>query len=149
MNYDIRQAAQEAIAIIDRDGWTKGYLTNAITGAHCIGGALNIALHGYGSDRWVRPSYQSTYGTYGSDRWVVYNPVADLTTPVADLTTSVYAPVVKVIRELFPDRLPPIPPGYENYSGVLFDTHVIAWWNNDARTTLADIRAVLTAVAAG
>lgn len=53
------QVAREAIAVLDRDGWGKGattisvpsYSSVGMPGAHCLGGAINIAVKG--SAIWI------------------------------------------------------------------------------------------------
>jgi hypothetical protein len=49
--------ARDALAILDRDGWNQGMLTWQFggekfrDGSHCVGGAVNLAMHG--SDEWA------------------------------------------------------------------------------------------------
>lgn len=39
------EIAREALAVLDRDGWAKSYLTSPSTQEHCIAGAWNLAHH--------------------------------------------------------------------------------------------------------
>ncbi len=119
------EIAREALRILDRDGWNKGYLTytsvswddgeSVRAGSHCIGGAWNLALH-------------------GDSRWVLA-PRGGMTI----LLSEPYELLAEAIREQYPAYTP------YPYDAI----NLIAEWNNDPATTEDDVRAILEKLAAG
>lgn len=64
------EIAREALAILKRDGWNRGYLSLTeysrvkvfALGSHCIGGAANLALSGGTSFWWqITPAARDFY----------------------------------------------------------------------------------------
>jgi hypothetical protein len=125
--------ARKALEILDSDGWCKDHLTFPgfyamtltgdpfpwRTGSHCIGGAVNIAMHG--NEDWQLP------GT------------ADFYRRLADVIREQYpefrAPATLMIG----------PEARAGTEDILF----IATWNNARETTEADVRRILEKIAAG
>ena len=122
--------ARDALAVLDSDGWCKDYLTfsdmsaslyagngNPLPwqiGSHCIGGAVNIAMH-------------------EDACW--------------DDEHAFYAELAEVIRQQYPEYVPPV-----SWSGgrvvPVTDVYYIATWNNAKDRTEEEVRRILEKLAA-
>jgi hypothetical protein len=127
---DIAQTASEALAIMDRDGWNKGYTTKPEksdspwdnsgkyagwwrdypAGSHCIGGAWNIAHH-------------------GDSGWRLYD-------------LSYLEPLAEAVAAQYPQWAASV--DWRREPGMF-----LAIWNNSDDVTEADVQSIFEKLAAG
>lgn len=127
------EIARKALAILDEHGWCKFALTD-MAGRHCLGGAWNLAHHGYCD--W----------NVGNPRWYYEQPLV--------IDESAHQPLADAICALYPEfssllsmsRLREIAITRGEVTPAAW---LIADWNNHPDTTEDDVRAVLEKLAAG